>query len=80
MIQIASMGQSSERSTPLIMRRYTLSSGNRSCMRSNIAHEKTIKLVDGQTVPQIRSCAILILTDVLACKDCVVELFTSRRH
>lgn len=47
-------------------------------MRSNIAHEKTIKLVDGQTVPQIRSCAILVLTDVLACKVCVVELFTSR--
>ncbi len=47
-------------------------------MRSKIAHGKTTKLVDGQMVPQICSCAILVLTDVLACKDCVVALCTSR--
>lgn len=64
MIQIASMGQSSERSTPLIMRCYRLSSGNRSCMWSKIAHGKTIKLVDGQVVPQLCSCSNNVVTDV----------------
>jgi len=72
------MGQSSGRSTPLIMRRHRLSSGCRSQIRSEIAHGKTTKLVDGHMVPQVCACPTIVLTDVPASKDCAVALCTSR--